>query len=49
VSAPKTRLAPAAAKEKAAKPAEAETAKCVVCNMTVTPTDVVDGVCDFCR
>jgi predicted Mrr-cat superfamily restriction endonuclease len=49
VSAPKTRLAPAAARAKLPKPVEAATAKCTVCNMTVTPTDVVDGVCDFCR
>ena len=49
VRAPKQGLKPAAAKAKADKPVEAETAKCVICNMTVTPTDVVDGVCDFCR
>lgn len=49
VSAPKARLAPAAAVAKAPKPADVETAKCAICNMTVTPTDIVDGVCDFCR
>ena len=49
VKAPKAGLKPAAAKAKAEKPAEAETAKCVICNMTVTPSDVVEGVCDFCR
>ena len=49
VSPPKSRLAPAAAKAKAAKLPEVVTAKCTVCNMTVTPTDVIDGVCDFCR
>jgi predicted Mrr-cat superfamily restriction endonuclease len=49
VSPPKARLAPAAAKAKAPKLPEVVTAKCTVCNMTVTPTDVVDGVCDFCR
>ncbi len=49
VKAPKQGLKPAAAKAKAEKPAEAATAKCTICNMTVTPSDVVDGVCDFCR
>ena len=49
VRAPKQGLKPAAAKAKADKPVEAATAKCTICNMTVTPTDVVDGVCDFCR
>ncbi len=49
VKAPKAGLKPAAGKAKAEKPAEAETAKCVICNMTVTPSDVVEGVCDFCR
>lgn len=47
--APKQGLKPAAARAKLPKPVEAATAKCTVCNMTVTPTDVVDGVCDFCR
>ena len=49
VKAPKAGLKPAAAKAKAEKPVEAETAKCVICNMTVTPSDVTEGVCDFCR
>ena len=49
VKAPKAGLKPAAAKAKVEKPVEAETAKCGICNMTVTPSDVVDGVCDFCR